>query len=175
MSDEALAEFGMVLVQPTAKPAEDPAYDVAEGTPAFTGDVLYQVWVSTPVGAGELPARLQQYKRAKLQALRDLRRVKLDADLVVGAKTLDITDELRAQLRELKDYSDANTGATLNVLLPSGKTATVTRAQLLAVHTALANRTKEINDVAVQKADAVAAAATFAAVDAVDLAVGWPA
>lgn len=118
---------------------------------------------------------LAQAKRAKVEALRSVREDKLNADLTVGAKTIDITPEFRAQLRELQAYSDANPSDPLTVFTANGKAVDVTRAQLVAVNTALHNRMKLINDAAKVKADTIEAAGDLAAVAAVNLDQGWPA
>jgi len=117
---------------------------------------------------------LVEYKNRKLNDLKELRKQKLASDFTVGQKVVQLTEEFRAELRELMDFSEANPGASIKVFLPSGEAVQATRAQLLAVRSSLADRVKTINDTAATHAAAILAATDNSEVDAVDLTQGWP-
>ena len=58
VTDERLAELGVVAVAPVAQPAHNPITEnVVEGTPVLVGDVWTQTWSVVPASAEEIAAR----------------------------------------------------------------------------------------------------------------------
>lgn len=56
--DEAkLREWGVYLVNETAKPAYDLTKNIVEGTPVFVNDVWLQMWVEEPATAEQIAQR----------------------------------------------------------------------------------------------------------------------
>jgi hypothetical protein len=55
--DAKLAEFGVVAVAPTAKPAGDLAKNIVETTPVLTGGVWTQAWSVVEASADEIAER----------------------------------------------------------------------------------------------------------------------
>lgn len=68
-NDAALATWGVVVVEATAKPAHDPiTQNVVEGTPAFSAGAWRQTWNVVAASAPEIAAR---QTRADFDASRD--------------------------------------------------------------------------------------------------------
>jgi hypothetical protein len=57
LSNERLAEWGVVPVQPTERPPFDPTKNVNDGTPVLQGETWVQTWVVTDASAEEIEQR----------------------------------------------------------------------------------------------------------------------
>lgn len=55
-----LAEWGVYPVAETARPANDPAKNIVEGTPALVGAAWAQTWTQVDASAEEVAARLRE-------------------------------------------------------------------------------------------------------------------
>ena len=57
LDDAKLAEWGVLAVQPTAKPSYNEAKNIVEGTPALNGGAWVQTWAEVDASAEEIAAR----------------------------------------------------------------------------------------------------------------------
>lgn len=176
-NDDFLFTLGAVRVHPVAKPPDSSAYEVVEGTPAFINGVLTQVWDVQALPAGDAAARLEAHREMARRALRARRREAESAGVQLGQRTIPTDPEMRAQLRELRDWSQANPGAQVPVELANGRIVRVSYAQLNAAISAVSAHMRECLEVEADKLDEIDALADDAAIDAwlaANLEAGWP-
>lgn len=59
MTDEVIADFGVVPVRTSPAPVIDHTQNISEGEPTFTGEYWEQLWVVSEATDGEVTARIE--------------------------------------------------------------------------------------------------------------------
>lgn len=117
---------------------------------------------------------LPEAKRSLREGALRIAKSYLRRGVTVGAYDLPTDDASRQRMRELKDWSDDNTGLTVPVELRDGSVVMASRAQFLTAAKAVWAHVSAVLTALSTHMTAINALASLAAAEAYNLETGWP-
>jgi hypothetical protein len=169
-SDEALAGFGVFPVEAAAPPNVTSDQVAEEAAPVKSGGKWRQAWAVRSRTADELAAA----KRAKLAELAALRYEREVAGITFAGKVIPTDRQTCSILTGAYVQAAGNPAFAIKFKSPDGTFTPIGAAQIIAVGNAVTAHVQACFARESDLADAINAAADFAALAAIDTEAGWP-
>lgn len=170
LADEALADYGVVEVAEVSPPTVTTGQVAVLGAPALVAGAWRQTWTVRTKGPNELAA-------ARLAALESLAAQRFGVEtggIMVSGMRIATDRQTQSTLTAAYVLAKENPAFALDWKAGRGEFVTIDAATAIAVAGAVINHVQACFSYEKVLSAAIQGAASFAALDAIDIAAGWP-